>query len=133
MTLHIDSAKAAKMLAEAVLHKPEGFKYIPEESGYCSYVHGILPGVVPDVSRACSGCIIGDVLLREGLTFMDLIGESGCTNRYFGALPLLDKLSKEGKITITSKAVTMFLIAQEYQDSGETWSYAVMKAIVSGF
>jgi hypothetical protein len=125
--LTITGRMALSAIADAVSAK--GNEYIdPNSAGDsgCIYVNGLEwteEGV--DFSNAFCGCIVGTALHSLGLTFQQIVGEDAGNNVGVSISGLSQDLYTAGIARIPIEALDIFAAAQEAQDAGNNWGYAL--------
>lgn len=116
MNVHIDFDEALTLLDNAVKDRGENYIYkriVPHAR--CAYFHGEEPG-----------CIVGYVLAQKGLTAEDLTGltRGGYERMTTGVADLFD----DGLIEGSQKTLDLLEMAQQKQDDGWAWGFAVRYA-----
>lgn len=123
-------------LRDAIAAKGDDFVYEREEShGPCLYVHGVTDHydaendrIVDNLDNAVTGCLVGDVLHRMGVTLERLN-----QNNLEGASELLEALEADGTIKWSTqeakrKSIHYLTVLQRFQDLGHTWADSKLRA-----
>jgi hypothetical protein len=105
--------RTVELLHEVIAEKGENFVYRePGDSDACLYAHGDEPG-----------CLVGQVLFRAGVPMEDIaaLDKAASTD--------VASLAAEFERWMPRSAVDLLSDAQNQQDGGATWGYALEFAL----
>lgn len=115
----LNTERVVDLLQEVMTEKGEGYVYphIPNAVGGvgCRYEY-----------QGAPSCLVGHVLYRAGwpVEVLKFLDESGSSARELWCIDV-----PEGIDIVTQKAAEVLELAQTYQDSGDTWGFAVQRAV----
>lgn len=112
----LDSVRTG--LLALVEQEGEDFIY-KKNNGSCTYIR-----------QGKGDCLVGRFLIAEGVPVERLEAADRSVNG-LRAPALLRQLVDEGVITIAEPALGVLDIAQDFQDSGETWGESVSYALTA--
>lgn len=113
--IEITAESVVEGLDALVAQEGENFIY-KKNAGACTYTkHGK------------ADCIVGRFLVAQGVP-IERLAEADKHPFGIRAPGLINQLREEGVVTCTDGALDILDVAQDYQDSGETWGVAVNHA-----
>lgn len=123
MTIDLSVENVAKALREAVEEKGADYCYI-NEAGEVANLENAIETQCQYVHTDKPGCIVGNVLHRLGVP-LDIL------SRYETrpAKNVVESLYEQGILEFERKALDMLRYAQSYQDNGNSWGDAEVRAL----